>query len=42
MKYLLDANVFIESYKSYYSFDIAPKFWATIVAEHKNGRLFSL
>ncbi|MDR0820287.1 MAG: DUF4411 family protein [Endomicrobium sp.] len=42
MKYLLDANVFIESCKNYYSFDIVPKFWETITAEHKNDKLFSL
>lgn len=27
MKYLLDANVFIESKKSFYAFDICPGFW---------------
>lgn len=27
MKYCLDANVFIESHRRYYAFDIAPPFW---------------
>jgi hypothetical protein len=40
-KYLLDANVFMES-KRYYSFDIAPGFWETIKTEHEKGKLFSL
>lgn len=26
-KYILDANVFIEAHRRYYSFDIAPSFW---------------
>ena len=41
-KYLLDANVFIESAKKCYGFDIALGFWETIKTEYKNGKLFSL
>ena len=26
--FLLDTNVLVEAYKRYYSFDIAPSFWA--------------
>ncbi len=26
-KYILDSNVFIEAFRRYYSFDIAPSFW---------------
>lgn len=28
--YLLDANVFIEAHRRYYSFDIAPSFWGSL------------
>ena len=31
MKYCLDANVFIEAHRRYYSFDIAPPFWESLV-----------
>ncbi|WP_156855384.1 DUF4411 family protein [Oceanobacillus sp. AG] len=29
--YVLDANVFIGAYQGYYSFDIAPSFWNTLL-----------
>jgi len=29
--YVLDANVFIEAARRYYAFDIAPKFWDTLI-----------
>lgn len=31
MKYCLDANVFIEAHRRYYSFDIALPFWEALV-----------
>lgn len=31
MKYCLDSNVFIESFKNYYAFDIAPTFWSALL-----------
>jgi hypothetical protein len=30
LKYILDANVFIEAYKRYYAFDLCPGFWRSI------------
>jgi hypothetical protein len=30
VKYCLDANVFIEAHRRYYSFDIAPPFWEAL------------
>ncbi len=41
-KYLLDANVFIESAKNHYAFDIAPKFWESLIAYSKTGRIQSI
>ncbi len=40
--YLLDANVFIESHKRYYAFDLSPGFWESIVINHNQNRLFSI
>jgi predicted nucleic acid-binding protein len=41
-KYILDANVFIEAYRRYYSFDIAPSFWEFLVREAKAGKVISI
>lgn len=41
-KYVLDSNVFIESAKNYYAFDIAPKFWLALIEQHENNRLISI
>ena len=35
-KYVLDANVFIQAYRTYYPFDVAPKFWE-ILEDEKIG-----
>jgi hypothetical protein len=40
--YVLDTNVFIESAKRYYAFDIAPGFWDALVNNAKNGKLLSI
>lgn len=40
--YLLDTNVFIESAKHYYAFDLAPSFWRELVSNAKKGRIFSI
>jgi hypothetical protein len=40
--YLLDANVFIQAHRSYYSFDLCPGFWACIPAHHTAGRILSI
>ncbi len=40
-KYWLDANVFIDSSRRYYGFDIAPGFWEALVSAHHRAQLFS-
>jgi hypothetical protein len=41
-KFLLDANVFIEAYKRYYSFDIVPAFWNALIENAEAGFLASI
>lgn len=41
-KFLLDANVFIESKNRYYGFDICPGFWSALQARHVDLRVFSI
>src|SRR3972149_10604896 len=40
--YVLDANVFIQAARRYYAFDLAPKFWDSLVAHAANGRIQSI
>lgn len=40
--YVLDANVFIEAYHRYYSFELAPGFWRLLVESHRAGRVRSI
>lgn len=40
--YLLDANVFINAYRDYYSFDIAPNFWERLVSLAGNSQICSI
>ncbi|MGR6836697.1 DUF4411 family protein [Syntrophomonas erecta] len=40
--FVLDANVFIEAYKRYYSFDIAPVFWRALKQKAEAGLLVSI
>jgi len=40
--FLLDANIFIEAYKRYYSFDIAPPFWLALKQNAEAGLLVSI
>lgn len=40
--FLLDANVFIEAARSYYSFTIAPGFWENLINHATDGRLLSI
>ena len=40
--YLLDANVCIQAARHYYAFDIAPPFWAALIAEAAKGRVRSI
>lgn len=41
-KYVLDANVFIEAARRYYAFDLAPKFWESLVHHAANGQIQSI
>lgn len=40
--FVLDANVFIEAARRYYAFDLAPKFWESLVTYAGNGRVQSI
>lgn len=40
--YVLDANVFIEAARRYYAFDLAPKFWDSLLHHAVNGRIQSI
>jgi hypothetical protein len=40
--YVLDANVFIEAARHYYAFDIAPKFWDSLIQYAANGVIESI
>lgn len=40
--YLLDANVFINAYRDYYSFDIVPNFWSRLVHLAGNSQICSI
>lgn len=42
MKYLLDANVFIQAKRLHYGFDFCPAFWDWIDAAHASGTVFSI
>lgn len=41
-RYILDANAFIEAKDRYYSFDICPGFWTSLVSQHNAKRVFSI
>ncbi|BCW92316.1 MAG: twitching motility protein PilT [Thermoanaerobaculum sp.] len=40
--YVLDSDVFMTAARSYYAFDLVPKFWDALVQEARNGRLLSI
>jgi len=40
--YVLDANVFIEAARRYYAFDLAPRFWDSLVQHAANERIRSI
>lgn len=42
MKYLLDANVLIEAYRTYYGFDFCPGYWDTLQIKVSNGEAGSI
>jgi hypothetical protein len=39
---VLDANVFIQAARRYYAFDLAPRFWDSLVQHAANGQLRSI
>ena len=41
-RYLLDADVFIDAHRHYYSFDIHPDFWDSLERKHEEGFVFSI
>ncbi|MDE2795692.1 MAG: DUF4411 family protein [Gemmatimonadota bacterium] len=40
--YLVDSDDFITAKNLYYSFDICPGFWRSVVHHHQAGRVFSI
>jgi len=42
MKYLLDANIFIEAKNRYYGFDFCPAFWDWLIQKNKEKIVFSI
>jgi hypothetical protein len=40
--FVLDANVFIQAKRKYYAFDLAPKFWASLIQHAKTGSVLSI
>lgn len=42
VRYLLDANAFIQAKRSYYAFDLCPGYWKALLAHHGAGRLCSI
>ncbi|MCY4482820.1 MAG: DUF4411 family protein [Spirochaetaceae bacterium] len=40
--YVVDSDVFITAKNLYYSFDICPGFWKSVVHHHLAGRVFSV
>jgi hypothetical protein len=41
-RYVLDSNVFMESAKRYYAFDIVPGFWVSLIERHGTGEILSV
>ena len=40
--YILDANIFIDAHRRYYSFDICPGFWDWLERKYEEGSIFSI
>ncbi len=40
--YLVDSDVFITAKNLYYSFDLCPGFWKSVLHHHREGRVFSI
>ena len=41
-RYIVDSDVFITAKNLYYAFDICPGFWASLLREHAQGRVYSI
>ena len=42
LQFVLDSNVFIESKKRHYAFDLAPGFWKSLIKFSKEGTIISI
>jgi hypothetical protein len=42
VRYVLDANIFIEAKQRYYAFDVCPGFWNALVWHHGRGCVLSI
>jgi len=42
VKYILDANIFIEAKRRYYAFDLCPGFWSSLLRHNSMGNLESI
>ena len=42
VKYILDANIFIEAKRRYYAFELCPGFWASLLHHNSIGNLESI
>lgn len=42
VKYILDANIFIEAKRRYYAFDLCPGFWKCLLHHNNTGNLESV
>ena len=42
VKYILDANIFIEAKRRYYAFDLCPGFWSSLLHHSSMGNLESI
>ena len=40
--YLVDSDVFITAKNLYYSFELCPGFWSSVIHHHREGRIFSV
>jgi hypothetical protein len=40
--FVLDANVFMQASRRYYAFDLAPKFWDSLILHARNGKIESI
>lgn len=41
-RYVVDSDVFITAKNRYYAFNICPGFWRSVIACHRDGRVYSI